>query len=144
MALSFHARTIAWLGLASVLLGAGLYMANTGRAALARIEAQERDLATASQALNENRQHTEAYSQLIERIGWRPGQDLRHEVINTTATIADNESDRLNEILKANHVGKGYFFLRSLSIDAVSGGPGGRPAVKVTMQGDNILVLDRP
>jgi hypothetical protein len=144
MALSFHARTVGWLGLASVLLGSGLYMVNTGHSALARVEAQERALATATQALSQNRQHAEAYAQLIERIGWRPGQDLRHEVINTTATIADHESDRLNEILKANHVGKGHFFLRSLSIDAVSGGPKGKPAVKVTMQGDNILVLDRP
>ncbi|MFW2357543.1 hypothetical protein [Hydrogenophaga sp.] len=144
MALSFHARTIAWLGLASVLLGSGLYMVNTGHSALARVEAQERELALASRALGQNRQHAEAYAQLIERIGWRPGQDLRHEVINTTATIADHESDRLNEILKANHVGKGHFFLRSLSIDAVAGGPQGKPAVKVTMQGDNILVLDRP
>lgn len=144
MTLTFHAKSVALLALSSMLLGAGLCTANTGQAALARIEAHERELATASQALNENRQHTEAYSQLIERIGWRPGQDLRHEVINTTATIDDHESDRLNEILKANHAGKGHFFLRGLSIDAVSGGPRGRPAVKVTMQGDNILVLDRP
>jgi len=144
MVFSFHARTIAWLALASALLGSGLYADNTGRAALVRIEVQERELATASRAVKDNRQHIEAYSQLIERIGWRPGQDLRHEVINTTATIADHESDRLNEILKANHVGKGHFFLRSLSIDAVPGGAQGKPAVRVTMQGDNILVLDRP
>jgi hypothetical protein len=144
MALSFHTKSIALLTLSSVLLGAGLFMTNNGRAALVRIEAQEMELASASEVLTQNRNNTEAYTQLIERIGWRQGQDLRHEVINTSATIADHESDRLNEILKANLVGKGHFFLRSLSIDAVRAGPQAAPAVKVTMQGDNILVLDRP
>lgn len=144
MALSFHTRSTVLLGISSLLLGAGLYMASTGRAALGRVDALQTELAAASKTLDQNRVRTEAYHELIERIGWRPGQDLRHEVINTTATIADHESDRLNEILKANHVGKGHFFLRSLSIDAVRAGPQGKPSVKVTMQGDNILVLDRP
>ncbi|MES2191268.1 MAG: hypothetical protein V4454_14190 [Pseudomonadota bacterium] len=144
MTLSFHARSIALLGLSAALLGVGLYMANTAREALTRIDAQEKKLALANKELGQNRANADAYSLLIERIGWRQGQDLRHELINTSATIADNEIDRLNEILKANHVGKGHFFLRSLSIEAVRAGPQGKPAVKVAMQGDNILVLDRP
>lgn len=144
MRFSFHSKSIALLSVSAALLGAGLYMANVGRAALARAETQEAELAAANKMLAQNREHTEAYAQLIQRIGWRPGQDLRHEVINTSATIADNESDRLNEILKANQVGKGHFFLRSLTIEAVRAGQQAKPAVKVTMQGDNILVLDRP
>ncbi|MDZ4101016.1 MAG: hypothetical protein U1E12_04990 [Hydrogenophaga sp.] len=144
MPFSFHAKSISLLTLSAALLGAGLYTAKTGSAALVRIEAQETALSSASRALTENRRNADAYAQLIERIGWRQGQDLRHELINTTATIADHESDRLNEILKANHVGKGHFFLRSLSISAVGAGARGKPAVSVTMQGDNILVLDRP
>lgn len=144
MPIAFHTKSIALLGLSSLLLGAGLYMANLGRGAITRVEAQESKLMTANSALSLNRERTNAYTQLIERIGWRKGQNLRQEAINTTATIADYESDRLNEILKANQSGKGHFFLRSLSIEAINAGPLAKPAVKVTIQGDNILVLDRP
>ena len=69
---------------------------------------------------------------------------MRHETINTSATIAGHESDRLNDILQANHVGKGQFFLRSLSIETVRGPAATEPSLKVTVKGDNILVLDRP
>ena len=92
----------------------------------------------------QNREGTEIYASLIERIGWRPGQALRHETIDTTAMIAGHESDRLNEILQANHVGKGQFFLRSLTIETIRNGSPRETTLKVSVKGDNILVLDRP
>lgn len=144
MSSSFHTKTIAWLALSSALLGAGLYVAGSGHRALAEARRTADEVAQTRQAWTKAQQHTEQYGQLIERIGWRPGQDLRHEAIDTTAIISDQESDRLNEILRANHVGKGQFFLRSLQIEAIRTGQVARPAVKVTVKGDNILVLDRP
>lgn len=144
MSLAFHTKTIAWLTLSSVLLASGLYVAGTGHRALEQARRTANELAQSKQAVTKAQQHTQAYAQLIQRIGWRPGQDLRHEAIDTTAIISDEESDRLNEILRANHVGKGQFFLRSLQIEAIRTGQTARPAVKVTVKGDNILVLDRP
>lgn len=144
MSTSFHTKTIGWLALSSALLGAGLYVAGSGHRAMAEARRAGDELSRSNQALTKAQQHTQAYAQLIQRIGWRPGQDLRHEAIDTTAIIADHESDRLNEILRANHVGKGQFFLRSLQIEAIRAGQTPRAAVKVTVKGDNILVLDRP
>lgn len=144
MSTSFHTKTIGWLALSSALLGAGLYVAGSGHRAMAEAKRAGDELARSNQALTKAQQYTQAYAQLIQRIGWRPGQDLRHEAIDTTAIIADHESDRLNEILRANHVGKGQFFLRSLQIEAIRAGQTPRAAVKVTVKGDNILVLDRP
>jgi hypothetical protein len=81
---------------------------------------------------------------IFHRIPNAPGQALRHETINTSATIAGHESERLNDILQANHVGKGQFFLRSLTIETVPGTATAEPALRVSVKGDNILVLDRP
>lgn len=147
MHLSFHTQTVTWLTLSSLLLGAGLFMAASGRQALQSTQAQRQALETTRSALQKNREHAETYASLIERIGWRPGQALRHETIDTTATIADHESDRLNEILRAHHAGRGQFFLRSLTIESAKGAssqdkPGS--VITVTVKGDNILVLDRP
>jgi len=144
MSLSFHTRSAIWLTAAALTLGLGVVAARSGHANLQRAQAQAEELRSAQKAVQTGLERTEAYARLIEHIGWRPGQDLRHESIDTTAVIADHESDRLNEILRANHVGKGQFFLRSLQIEALRSGPTAQPAVKVTVKGDNILVLDRP
>lgn len=144
MTLSFHTRTVMWLVLASALLGAGIFTAVTGQRARQHAQDQEAALAAATAQLDDNRQHADTYAQLIERIGWRPGQALRHETIDTSATIAGNEGERLNEILRANHVGRGQFFLRSLTLEtqrATGSTPG---SLKLSIKGDNILVLDRP
>ena len=144
MSMSFHAKTVTWLALSSTLLGAGLYASLSGQRALVFAQTQAQTLAGARQQVAQNRERTEIYASLIERIGWRPGQALRHETIDTTAMIAGHESDRLNDILQANHVGKGQFFLRSLTIETVRGGQAREAALKVSIKGDNILVLDRP
>ena len=144
MSLSFHAKTVLWLTLSSCLLGMGLYAALTGQQALAFSETQYAALDKTRQALGQGRERAENYRTLIDRIGWRPGQALRHETIDTSATIAGHESDRLNDILQANHVGKGQFFLRSLTIETLRGPVSTEPALKVVVKGDNILVLDRP
>ena len=144
MSLSFHSKTVLWLSVASCLLGAGIYAAMTGQAALAFSQTQQVALEKTRRELDQGRERAENYRSLIDRIGWRPGQALRHETINTSATIAGHESDRLNDILQANHVGKGQFFLRSLSIETVRGPAATEPSLKVTVKGDNILVLDRP
>lgn len=144
MSLSFHNRSAIWLTAAALTLGLGIAAARSGHVHLQRAQAQGEEMRNAQKALQTNLDRTDAYARLIEHIGWRPGQDLRHESIDTTAVIADHESDRLNEILRANHVGKGQFFLRSLQIEALRSGPQAQPAVKVTVKGDNILVLDRP
>ena len=147
MPMSFHTKTLTWLMLSSLLLGVGLFTAASGRQALQATEQQRQRLELAVSALQQNRDRAETYSALIERIGWRPGQALRHETIDTTATLADHESDRLNEILRAHHAGKGQFFLRSLTIESsrASTQRAQSPAtITVTVKGDNILVLDRP
>lgn len=142
--LSFHARSIAWLALAACLLGAGLYAAFSGQRALAQTQVQRSALAASAQTVQQSRQRAETYQDLIERIGWRPGQLLRHETIDTSALIASHETDRLNEILHATHVGKGQFFLRSLSIESQPSRGGDAHVLRVSLKGDNILVLDRP
>jgi hypothetical protein len=147
MRMSFHTKTITWLTLSSLLLGVGLFTAASGRQALQATEQQRQRLESTGSALQQNRDRAETYGALIERIGWRPGQALRHETIDTTATLADHESDRLNEILRAHHAGKGQFFLRSLTIESsrTSTRREQSPAtITVTVKGDNILVLDRP
>jgi hypothetical protein len=144
MSLSFHSKTVIWLSLSSGLLGVGIYAALTGQQALAFSDAQGLALEKTRKELVQGRERAETYRTLIDRVGWRPGQALRHETINTSATIAGHESDRLNDILQANHVGKGQFFLRSLSIETVRGPAATEPSLKVTVKGDNILVLDRP
>lgn len=144
MSLTFHAKTLSWLLLSSSLLGTGVYVAVSGHRATREAEAQRALLDQTRQSLGESRDRAETYASLIERIGWRPGQALRHETINTSATIAGHEGERLNEILRANHIGKGQFFLRSLTLETqrTSRDKGGE--LKVTIKGDNILVLDRP
>jgi len=145
--MSFHTKTVTWLTLSSLLLGAGLFVAASGRQSLQASQAQRTALETTRTALAQNRERAETYATLIERIGWRPGQALRHETIDTTATIADHESDRLNDILRAHHAGKGQFFLRSLTIESARTAAPRReaaPVITVTVKGDNILVLDRP
>lgn len=144
MSLSFHAKTVTWLSLSSALLGGGLYASLSGQRALAFAQMQEQKQSSVRQQVSQNRERTEIYASLIERIGWRPGQALRHETIDTTAMISGHESDRLNELLQANHVGKGQFFLRSLTIETVRNGSTREAALKVSVKGDNILVLDRP
>jgi hypothetical protein len=144
MSLSFHAKTITWLVLSSTLLGAGILMAATGRTARQAAEAQQTLLGETRTKLDESRGRAETYSTLIERIGWRPGQALRHETIDTSATIASHEGDRLNEILRANHVGKGQFFLRSLTLETQRSTRNATGSLKLSIKGDNILVLDRP
>ncbi len=147
MPMSFHTKTVTWLTLSSLLLGAGLFVAASGRQQLQATQTQRKALETARAALEQNRERAETYANLIERIGWRPGQALRHETIDTTATIADHESDRLNEILRAHHAGRGQFFLRSLTIESLhkaSRQTTAAPVITVTVKGDNILVLDRP
>ncbi|MBT9550626.1 MAG: hypothetical protein IV088_07255 [Hydrogenophaga sp.] len=144
MSLSFHAKTITWLVLSSTLLGAGILMAATGRTARQAAEAQQTLLGETRTKLDESRGRAETYSTLIERIGWRPGQALRHETIDTSATIAGHEGDRLNEILRANHVGKGQFFLRSLTLETQRSTRNATGSLKLSIKGDNILVLDRP
>ena len=144
MTLSFHARSIVWIALSSTLLGVGIYTAVTGQQALKFAQTQQELVTQKRAALNGNQRRAETYQGLIERIGWRPGQSLRHETIDTSATIAGHESNRLNEILHANHVGRGQFFLRSLTIEAVDMRRSDDVALRVSVKGDNILVLDRP
>ncbi len=144
MPLSFHAKSVSVLLLSSVLLGVGVFAAVTGRQANQRADAEQARLDQARQSLNENQTRAETYASLIERIGWRPGQALRHETIDTSVTIAGHEGERLNEILRANHVGKGQFFLRSLTLEAQRAGRQESGSLKVSIKGDNILVLDRP
>ena len=144
MNFSFHTKTVIWLILSSCLLGVGVYAALTGQKATTFAQAQRVALEKTRDDLSQSRERAESYRTLIDRIGWRPGQALRHETIDTSATISGDERDRLNDILRANHVGKGQFFLRSLTIESVRVPVTLEPALKIVVKGDNILVLDRP
>lgn len=144
MTLTFQGKTVVSMVLASSLLGGGLYLANTGWQSMASVEQQRAAVAKARLAVAQTTERAETFATLIDRIGWRPGQALRHETIDTTATLKGGEADRLNAILQANHVGRGQFFLRSLALETVRHGTPAEPALKVTVKGDNILVLDRP
>jgi hypothetical protein len=144
MNFSFHAKTITLLMLSSTLLGGGIFSALSGLAARQAAQEQRTVLAQTRAKLNESRGRAEAYATLIERIGWRPGQALRHETIDTSATITGHEGNRLNEILRANHVGKGQFFLRSLTLETQRSTHNATGSLKLSIKGDNILVLDRP
>jgi hypothetical protein len=119
-------------------------VALTGQKAQEQIRTQKALVNQTRIQIAENQQRAETYARLIDRIGWRPGQALRHEKIDTTATISGNEGERLNEILRANHVGKGQFFLRSLSMETQRSQPNAGGVLKLSIKGDNILVLDRP
>lgn len=144
MTLSFHAKTVTWLVLSSAVLGAGLFVAATGHSARQHAQGLRTQLNQTQTQLAQSQARADTYATLIERIGWRPGQALRHESIDTSATIAGHEADRLNEILRANHVGKGQFFLRSLTLEAQRATRDGAGSLRVHIKGDNILVLDRP
>lgn len=144
MSITFTARTWSMLALSSTLLGAGLLVAMTGLRAQEQLRTQKNLVSQTRGQLEQNQQRAQAYALLIERIGWRPGQSLRHEKIDTTATISGNDGDRLNEILRANHVGKGQFFLRSLSMETQRSQRNASGSLKLSIKGDNILVLDRP
>ncbi len=144
MNFSFHTKTIIWLILSSALLGAGVYTALSGQKATDFAQVQRVAVDKTRNDLALSRERAENYRTLIDRIGWRPGQALRHETIDTSATIAGDERDRLNDILRANHVGKGQFFLRSLTIESIRVPMTQEPALKIVVKGDNILVLDRP
>ncbi|WP_439114103.1 hypothetical protein [Hydrogenophaga sp.] len=144
MTLSFHAKTVTWLVLSSALLGVGIFVAATGHSARQQAQVQRAQLGQTQTQLAQSQARADTYVALIERIGWRPGQALRHESIDTSATIAGHEADRLNEILRANQVGKGQFFLRSLTLEAQRATREGAGSLRVHIKGDNILVLDRP
>ena len=144
VSVTFSFRTLSMLALSSVVLGAGLLVAMTGLHAKEDVKAQQTKVRLTRTQVEENLQRAQAYALLIERIGWRPGQSLRHEKIDTSATISGNEGDRLNEILRANHVGKGQFFLRSLSMETQRSQRDASGTLKLSIKGDNILVLDRP
>ena len=92
MSLSFHSKTVLWLSVASCLLGAGIYAALTGQAALAFSQTQQVALEKTRRELDQGRERAENYRSLIDRIGWRPGQALRHETINTRHNCATARS----------------------------------------------------
>lgn len=143
----FHTRT--WLALlaSSIVLAGGVYLFIRGQAAQRAATELATSVKKARTQVDTLEASSKDYAELIRRISWRPGIELRRESVDMSATFAGNELDRVNEMFAASYSGKGYFSLTSFKMEDVtgssSGSQGGAPfTIRVSLKGDNTLVLE--
>lgn len=143
---SFHIQTWGSLVLASGLLAGGVFLYLRGQAAQREAQQLAQKVTEAREQINRLARSSKDYTELIRRIGWRPGIQLRRETVDMSGTFAGNDLTRINQMFAASYSGKGYFSLHTFKIEeAIPQGPPvtGLPfAVKVNLRGDSILVLD--
>ena len=137
----FHTRTGLALLASSVLLAGGLYLFIRGQAEQRAATKLASSVKAASGKVDALETSSREYAELIRRISWRPGIELRRESVDMSATFAGNELARVNEMFAASYTGKGYFSLSSFKMEDVT--PAGAPyTIRVSLRGDNILVLE--
>ena len=91
-------------------------------------------------------QEAAAYQTLVAKLGWTPDTELRREVVDLTVQFRGNELGKINEMLAVTYSGQGFFALNRFSIeDAGTSGsaPGDAPAVRVTLNGENVLLVEK-
>lgn len=142
---NFHTRACLGLIAASMLLGVGTYLFVRGQAAQQAAKQLAAQVVKASSELDGLAAASRDYRELVDRISWRPGTELRRESLNMSGVFAGNDLESINQMFQVSYSGKGYFSLRSFRIEDVtpSGAPAGTPStLKVSLQGDSILVLE--
>lgn len=91
-------------------------------------------------------QEATAYQTLVAKLGWTPATELRREMVDLTALFRGSELGKINEMLAVTYSGRGFFALNRFSIeDAGTGGSalGEAPAVRVTLNGENVLLVEK-
>ena len=145
MTRSFHIRT--WLSLVagSVLLAGGVFLFLRGQATQRDAQQLAEKVADARGQIDRLNTASKDYSELIHKINWRPGIQLRRETVDISGLFAGNDLTRINQMFAASYSGKGYFSLSTFKIEEVTpqGQVAGLPfTVKVSLRGDSILVLE--
>lgn len=88
----------------------------------------------------------QAYQALVAKLGWTPGTELRRETVDSTALYRGAELDKINGMLAVTYSGQGFFALNRFTIEdarAESGLQGNAPAVRVTLNGENVMLVDK-
>lgn len=141
----FHIQTWVSLVLASGLLAGGVFLYVRGQATQRDAQQLAEKVVEARGQIDRLARSSKDYAELIRRIGWRPGIQLRRETVDLSGTFAGNDLTRINQMFAASYSGKGYFSLHTFKIEEAipQGSATGLPfAVKVNLRGDSILVLD--
>ena len=141
---TFHHQTWLSLALASALLAGGVFLYVRGQAAQRQAQQLDQQVGQARGQLDSLARASRDYAELIRRIGWRPGIQLRRETVDMSGTFAGHDLTRINQMFAASYSGTGYFSLHSFKIEEAlpPGSATGLPfAVKVSLRGDSILVL---
>ena len=142
---SFHNQTWVSLVLASGLLAGGVFFYARGQAIQREAQQLAQKVAEAREQIDRLDHSSKDYAELIRRIGWRQGIQLRRETVDLSGTFAGNDLTRINQMFTASYSGKGFFSLHTFKIEEVlpQGSAIGLPfAVKVSLRGDSVLVLD--
>jgi hypothetical protein len=87
-----------------------------------------------------------AYQTLVAKLGWTPGTELRRETVDSTALYRGGELDKINGMLAVTYSGRGFFALNRLSIEDAGVEPGlqgNGPAVRVTLNGESVMLVDK-
>ena len=91
-------------------------------------------------------QEAAAYQTLVAKLGWTPDTELRREVVDLTVQFRGNELGKINEMLAVTYSGQGFFALNRFSIEdagAAGSAPADAPAVRVTLNGENVLLVEK-
>ena len=142
---NFHIQTWASLLLASALLAGGVFLYVRGQATQRDAQQLAQKVLEAHEQIDRLARSSTEYAELIRRIGWRPGIQLRRETVDLSGTFAGHDLTRINQMFAASYSGKGYFSLHTFKIEEAipPGSATSLPfAVKVSLRGDSILVLD--
>ena len=142
---SFYNQTLVSLVLASGLLAAGVFFYVRGQAIQHEAQQLAEKVLEAREQIDRLDRSSKDYAELIRRIGWRPGIQLRRETVDMSGTFTGNDLTRINQMFTASYSGKGYFSLHAFKIEEAvpQGSATGLPfAVKASLRGDSILVLD--
>ena len=141
----FHTQTWLTLAAASIVMAGGLFLfmrGQTEQVAAHKLASSVKLARSQVEALDAS---SKDYVELIRRIRWRPGIELRRETVDMSVTFAGNELDRINELFSASYSGTGYFSLSAFKIEDVTPKNGNNDApfaLRVNIRGDNILVLE--
>ena len=142
---SFHNQTWVSLVLASGLLAGGVFLYVRGQAAQRQAQQMAQKVVETREQIDRLDRASKDYAELLRRIGWRDGIQLRRETVDMSGTFAGNDLTHINQMFTASYSGKGYFSLHTFKIEEAipQGSATGLPfAVKVNLRGDSILVLD--
>ncbi|GAA4403878.1 hypothetical protein [Quisquiliibacterium transsilvanicum] len=139
---TFYKRTLRASALAAAFLGIAVFLAVVAWK-------QQRAWSDSLQKLDAHARQVESlerdarrYAGIGARLGWGPGATLRREPVDLTALFRGGELARINELLAVTYTGSGFFSLDSLSIEK-AGAQGAADAVRVTVKGENVLLVEK-